>query len=864
MTLQAGTPSATTASDPSTPMQDATATQDTQDATPKQPMAGEELLPSFGDATMPAGVPIPSALTKGLENVDWNGFLEEVDDGQDKNDEQNVPEMQSEQETRGAEGGDLAPRAGEKEKETKVRGHKRQRVGSPNDEEMERMAPLEHRPIPYARLQRGTSGIPDATETPRYAAGQPPPPYPSTRDATTLRRQGETAAATENQHQQQEALEVDAQATVKALIQAMSTLAGDLRTRRLGTFETEVRTLPTQEQVTFLVGLASNVREAYGARMTEAWRAQQEDWTRGLTGGIAEGQARELAPARTSAAETTEGVEGMRTTVPPSATAPAPREPRPATWLKNALNDEGARTATEVLPSEQRPPPLPPRDTRPRNGRTTETSAAEGAGERKHPGAVHARQPVVMQDVFMDVDGDDDPEGAAANEWRSTMDSREERRAGKERAKEPEEQGQQQAETELQEDEEMAQDNEDVLVLTEEETERIRAARLKFHMTPTPERGFPEVHTQCPGDRLRGTVEGERGGWGEADEDVRLLVEVFRKTRVTMAEGLSMAAVICAVITALTGVPESEYVVESPAEPVNDAPNINDPADWFTYGLPPRGVRILLYQAHCSMPGMSLSFYPGKEPSLPKFMMGFTGFTYPNRRHIHGTVSTEFMSKPIIGWITELVRSNPDFAGIDEADAVDVAKGIVEKSLDIDYRKTQIKGQGLVLVTNLYMNSPTQSAQKWEEFRSKLRNHTKFAGTMKTTVTLPFMRCACCHGADHAEADCLYPHLAGWHNPAGDSASAAAGASQGAAGAQQQTTMNAPQAGGPMAGRGGGRGANNVFRGPTRAFYGAQGMGRGRGGPVRSQQYQNEVGARGRGSSRMGMGRQGGTWQGPS
>lgn len=292
---------------------------------------------------------------------------------------------------------------------------------------------------------------------------------------------------------------------------------------------------------------------------------------------------------------------------------------------------------------------------------------------------------------------------------------------------------------------------------------------------------------------------------------------------------------------------ETEYVVEYPArdETQGDA----EQADWFTYGLPERAVLILLYQFHCSMPSLSMSFYSGDEPSLPTHLIGITGFTHPNDEHIKTTIRAEFLRAPILGWTAGLVRNNPDFAGINDAEAEEVAKAIIQKSLDAKSKKVNLGGKGLVLVTDIYMNSPTRSAVKWVEWRKKLSDHTKFAGRMRASTTLPLRRCSGCHSSDHVRDDCLYPHQEGWHDPAGAANKM-----------HPQTTTNASeiapamtQAAGPSVGRGGGRGGG--YRGqPWMPEGGARGMGCGRGGPIRSQQYFDP--SRGRGNGRGIGGRQ--------
>ncbi|KAH9851486.1 hypothetical protein C2E23DRAFT_860417 [Lenzites betulinus] len=319
--------------------------------------------------------------------------------------------------------------------------------------------------------------------------------------------------------------------------------------------------------------------------------------------------------------------------------------------------------------------------------------------------------------------------------------------------------------------------------LSNEEARILAAAKLRLRVMETPKGGFPEV---------------------------------FGKATVTTAEALAITKGICTIVSEVTGLEQDEYVVDPPAQKPSEAMSWDAPTAWPITGISELGTKLLVSQRVWGPNPITVIFHDG-EPKLPRFLLATTGFTQLNNVRITAAIKAQLLKSPIINWMMDYVSNNPKYKN-GKTPEIDVVKKIVN-SLKAITRVKDTKDLGEVLVTYIYMKSPTEASAKWVEWRSLLRA-AKITGTA-TSSPRPLTRCAGCHGVNHEYEDCPFTHLAAWQGPRAPTH-------------PEEVAQNWMQA---TTERGAARGG--------RAGFGAGGQARphgaasGRGGPpLRTQQYQ--------------------------
>ncbi|KAL1941848.1 hypothetical protein VTO73DRAFT_6848 [Trametes versicolor] len=631
---------------------------------------------------------------------------------------------------------------------------------------------------------------------PHNMSYEPPPPPAYSSNPSTL-----APAPTQQQpHQQTEnaagaggPANISALMTVSVLIEAMARLADDLRQHPLGPTEEEARTLPRQEEVNFLATLAENVRAAYEFRKAAIWEAQQMAWAMNSSRAATEAIMASAAAARSAMSAT------------PSASSAAGLPPAQHQQMDDPMEIVGGWTSAQEAqmqgPSQQSGLPqqwdagvgTPSSDaqshTHPANveDRNNVFMAVDGAGETSAQAAEpHAR--FSMQDAsnasdlhlglrdfehLMSLSAQDMPSNAmqlggmalgqttpAANATPVVGHPVGGAPLPTQRPPQPAHQ--------------LAMLSAlpappfplptmpaippaaPVLPPTEQE---LAAIKVSLGLTPKPQDNFPTVHLQSPEDRLRGMSPASRATWDATPEDQRCFAEIFKRRSVDIEQACTWTPRIASLIFKATRVPESDYAIDPPADRATEEEDADTPGMWRIRNLPPFATSIMVVQGTWAMDDYTVGFYRGAV-THPTFMLAVTGFTQLQPYAILATVRAGLRLEKTFQKLCGYISNNPDYQGAPNVTAV--AEAFIDSvGVRTQLAKTEI---GRVLVSNIYMRSPTKSNQKWLEWRDFLRERTDLAGD-RPSLARPLVRCVSCHGVDHEFAACPFPHLENWKGP---------------------------------------------------------------------------------------------------
>ncbi|KAI9059686.1 hypothetical protein FKP32DRAFT_1606028 [Trametes sanguinea] len=346
-------------------------------------------------------------------------------------------------------------------------------------------------------------------------------------------------------------------------------------------------------------------------------------------------------------------------------------------------------------------------------------------------------------------------------------------------------------------------------------------AALGLTPTPRPPRGFPSISFRDP-ESLYAGLSAERVSVLRNVSPV-VLIHVWNVRWPTAEQRRTITNTLAAMVrTVFREV--SPWVIPPAAEIDANGVQLTSPYTWVLTDVSDGTARGLITYRIWSFNNITFFCYP--RPIAPStFLFSLVGFDDDRNGSIRQAVVDVFESPQLMPRTLHLIRTNPDFDGMD---AEDVARALVNtiRVVVLNYNNGN-------LVANVYCESPTSSITHWRSWRdaaAELTYSTPLSGVGRWRAP---WQCQGCHADDHPTHLCPFPHIPGWNGPAaGSNMYAQPSGNAGAGPSSRRGAQN--DRNGPQRGNSNNDGSGNHYQpypppGPSR-FGGGNGAKRGRQG----------------------------------
>lgn len=273
-------------------------------------------------------------------------------------------------------------------------------------------------------------------------------------------------------------------------------------------------------------------------------------------------------------------------------------------------------------------------------------------------------------------------------------------------------------------------------------------------LTPVPEEGFPLVYRDDPEALVTGLDPERLRQWWQQPMENTLLLQLFGEGYPRIGQARQLTEQITQIIHDITG--ESNFVVAAPERnwATQDNGQRTYPSTWCIQGLSPQAVLLLTERRVWSTPIITMMAYR-RALHFPRFLMTVQGFAHNTNNDVENTVRATIMSEQFLVYTTQLVQLNPLFRSLN---ARDFATSLLQNA---EVRVLSLQNSNII--ANIFIDSPTNSIERWREWRDVL-SRLPFSSPINTTGWAKRLSpCRGCHGADHPTHMCPFPELQEWH-----------------------------------------------------------------------------------------------------
>ncbi|OJT03796.1 hypothetical protein TRAPUB_5618 [Trametes pubescens] len=264
--------------------------------------------------------------------------------------------------------------------------------------------------------------------------------------------------------------------------------------------------------------------------------------------------------------------------------------------------------------------------------------------------------------------------------------------------------------------------------------------------------GFPMVQPRTSLDRIRG-MEGTKmlEDWRKCDKNQRCIVDVHGPVS---ENATATSAILEGIFTKILGT--DDYTLKAPPNARGAEPGKRASA-WLLSGIAELAQSEMVIQYAFSRSDIAFCVYAG-EVVIPRCIGGFDGCTQRNDNVARNVFIAEFEDEAMRAAIEKLVVKNAKFSGMRPSDAVDY----IINTIDVELRRANEDDKNSPLVAYVYIESPTDRASKWDEWRKGVHDHTFSEATGRPIKPHGDVRCGDCHGTDHTTPQCLFGDVDDW------------------------------------------------------------------------------------------------------
>ncbi|KAH7911773.1 hypothetical protein BJ138DRAFT_1100770 [Hygrophoropsis aurantiaca] len=283
------------------------------------------------------------------------------------------------------------------------------------------------------------------------------------------------------------------------------------------------------------------------------------------------------------------------------------------------------------------------------------------------------------------------------------------------------------------------------------------------YFTPTPERGWPDIHMAHSAQMFDFLDPAVINAWIEVP-DPKLLVRVLDndgKDPVNTTPILTEC--ICAAIAkvaSMNNISADSIRVSPPAKASNNA-NPGNPLSFLVYNIPEYLKGILLSRRIWSSQPVTFEARDFLALSMPSLLFALQGFTSMSRSgDIHKIVFD--------AWALADTRAElADFfteAGVPVGQLNDTIVEFIQ-SIEIRRLEWKITGGTPQPRYNVFAHSPISNPAVWTKIRLFLRNLNYSAPLEGSGFYTAFIPCQICNSLDHPRGLCPFPTINHWNGP---------------------------------------------------------------------------------------------------
>ncbi|KAI0352175.1 hypothetical protein OH77DRAFT_1428955 [Trametes cingulata] len=248
------------------------------------------------------------------------------------------------------------------------------------------------------------------------------------------------------------------------------------------------------------------------------------------------------------------------------------------------------------------------------------------------------------------------------------------------------------------------------------------AQNTNYIFTPVPANGFPSTTFGTPNALLQGLAPSRQALLFAQPDGTIVLIQIYNISSPSTSQVQPLTATLTTAVREATG--EADPLVVPPeAEWSTRQQRNTNPNTWAVLGLATRSVRRLLARRVWSSPAITFLAYPRDLP-IPRYLFTLGGFSHNYRSDILQTIWNTFNGESILPAIVHLVQSHPSYEMI----TPELAASVLLDTLEI----TITRSQGGSYSAAVYIDSPTDSPQRWLDWRNHIAR-LPFQSAINTT-----------------------------------------------------------------------------------------------------------------------------------